>query len=113
MTSKCELKLVFFLSLCTITSPVFGSMTLEQVLKRAVETHPALQAAQYAELSQHQNEKVAQSAYYPNINAMGLATSGFPGSAGATGIEGLMVSPFHRGPSAGLVLEQNIWDFGR
>ena len=108
-----NLRLVFYLIIVGATHSAFAELTLEQVMKRAVEHHPILQAGQYAEMSQQQNERVSQSSYYPKISAMALATTGFPGSAGATGVVGLMVSPYHKGPTAGLVLEQNVWDFGR
>jgi outer membrane protein len=104
--------IILFMSL-GLTPCARAELSLEQMMQRAVEYHPLLQAGQYAEASQHLNEKIAQSAYYPQISAMALATTGFPGSAGATGVAGLMGSPFHKGPSAGLLLEQNIWDFGR
>ena len=100
-------------SFLELTHSAFAELSLEQVLKRAVEYHPVLQVGQYAEMSQEQNEKVAQSPYYPKISAMALETTGFPGSAAATGVAGLMVSPYHKGPTVGLVLEQNVWDFGR
>ncbi len=90
-----------------------AEMSLEQVFRYAIANHPAIEASEYAEQGKQQNEKVAQAAYYPTINAMALESTGFPGSAGATGVLGLMVSPFHSGPTAGIVLEQNIWDFGR
>jgi len=118
MTSQKDFKpdlpvYAIFLIFSSIACPASAELSLEQTLNETIQHHPALQVDQYAELSQQQNEKIAQSAYYPNVSAMALATTGFPGSAGATGIQGLMVSPYHKGPSAGLFLEQNIWDFGR
>ena len=103
----------FFLLLCGFIYPAFAELTLEQAIKQGVGHHPVLQASQYEEMSRQQNEKVSESSYYPKISAMALATTGFPGSAGATGVAGLMISPFHKGPTAGLLLEQNVWDFGR
>ncbi len=113
---KINFKVIFFFFIysgCIGAHAAFAELRLEQVIKRAVEYQPTVQAGQYAEMTQQQNEKIAQSSYYPTINAMALASTGFPGSAGATGVAGLMVSPFHKGPTAGLVLEQNVWDFGR
>lgn len=105
--------LVCIVGFFLVTQPVFAALTLEQAIQQAIAHHPGLKAEHYSELTSQQNEKTAQSSYYPKISAMALATTGFPGSAGATGVAGLMVSPYHKGPSAGLYLEQNIWDFGR
>jgi outer membrane protein len=88
-------------------------LTLDQAICSAVDRHPVLKAGVFAAKSYRQQEKVAQSSYYPQISAMALETVGFQGSAAATGVEGLMVSPFHKSPSVGLFLKQNIWDFGR
>ncbi len=107
------LKFLFFSFIAVTSHPVFAEIKLEHAIRKAIENHPALKAGEYGQLGQLQAEKVAQAAYYPKLTGMGLMTAGFPGSAAATGVAGLMISPFHRGPSAGFLIEQNIWDFGR
>lgn len=90
-----------------------AELTLKEAIQSGIKNHPLVQSEHYGELRKQQDEAIAQSQYYPKISAMALATTGFPGSAGATAVAGLMVSPYHKGPSAGLFLEQNILDFGR
>lgn len=88
-------------------------LSLKEAIQLAVEHHPRTRADRLATLAQEKEIGIARSRYLPNLSAMALVTNGFPGSAGASGITGLMVSPFHKGPTAGLFLEQNIYDFGR
>jgi outer membrane protein len=88
-------------------------LTLKEVLNLTTRNHPALEAAKFRELSSEKGIEKAQSAYYPKLSAMAIASQGFPSSSGALGIGGLMASPYRKGPAAGLLLEQNLYDFGR
>jgi outer membrane protein TolC len=90
-----------------------AELTLEETLQLALKTHPSNKVNQYLEEAAEKETQTARSAFYPQIMAMGLVTSGFPGSSAGLGVTGLMGSPYHKGPTAGFVLEQNIWDFGR
>jgi len=87
--------------------------TLAEVIKAATATNPIRKADEFREIAAEKSVDVARSSYYPQITGMGIATNGFPGSSGALGIGGISGSSYRSGPSVGILLEQNIWDFGQ
>lgn len=88
-------------------------VTFHEALAMALKAHPAIEAEKQRTTAREEEIRRARANYFPRVNAMALWTNGFPGSAGATGVGGLMVSPYHKGPSAGVLVEQELYDFGR
>ena len=88
-------------------------LTLEQCTAMALKYHPSLRASQAAiEASKFRVEQ-ALSTYYPQANLTGsynTATSNFPSVQGGTGSYTWTFFDLY---SAGLALNQNIYDFGR
>jgi outer membrane protein TolC len=74
---------------------------------------PSLSAAIFNEIAARKSICIALAAYSPIINAEVLDSAGFPGSNDGIGIEGLMGSPFRKGPAGGVVAKQVLFDFGR
>ncbi len=88
-------------------------LTLEQCTAMALKYHPSLRASQATiEASKARVEQTLAN-YYPQINLTGsynTATSNFPSVQGGTGS---YAWTFYDLYSAGLALNQNIYDFGR
>jgi outer membrane protein TolC len=101
-------------SLTFISTRVLAeSFSLKEVVIQSLRHHPEMESARYNELSQEQKVTESASVYYPQVSGQAMIADGLPGSAAATGVEGLVVSPYHRGPVAGIIVKQTIWDFGR
>lgn len=96
-------------AVASVASPV----SLQEVITHALAHHPEMLAARLNEYAQEEKITVAASVYYPQLSAQAMVAQGLPGSTAATGVEGIVVSPFHRGPAAGLIVKQTLWDFGR
>ena len=106
--------LVLYASLSLVSFNSWAeSFSLNEVLTQSLKHHPTMEASRYLELAEIQKIREAESVYYPQISGQGMYAKGLPGSAAATGVQALVVSPFHKGPAAGVVLEQTLWDFGR
>ena len=105
----------YFWMICamTLVTSVRAELTLESTILQTLKHSPELESNQYMELTRQLNERIAWSRYYPKISFEMLESHGFPGSAGATTVTGLMISPFRTGVSAGFFVEDDLWDFGR
>jgi outer membrane protein len=89
------------------------TLLIMDILRRAENTSPELKAAVERENQARETIKIFQSAYYPDLNLEGIDSTGFPGSTSALGVQGIMGSPFRKGPAAGVVSKLTLYDFGR
>jgi outer membrane protein TolC len=90
-----------------------GELSLAEVFRRAEARYPTLSAARARVAGAESAVGVARSAYLPTVEAAAIYSTGFPGSSGGLGIQGLVGSAYRSGLAGGLVLRQNLWDFGR
>jgi outer membrane protein TolC len=90
-----------------------AEMQLSEALVLAEKSHPRVEASRNREAATLHTIESARSAYFPHIDLEVIDSTGFPGSSGLTGIGGLMGSPYRSGLAGGLVVEQDVWDFGR
>jgi len=109
-----KLFLICFLIVAANSEALFAKqITVIEVIQDSLSFHPNLKAEKLEELRREEEIIEAKSSYYPKLSLQGLYAKGLPGSAGATNVQALVVSPYHKGPAAGVVWEQNIYDFGR
>lgn len=106
---------IMILAVFFASSRLFGAeLSLKDAIRIAIKNHPQTSADKFREESSEKDITRKRSAYYPQLYAEALETSGFPGSSGSSlGIGGLMGSPYRSGPTVGVLLEQDIFDFGR
>lgn len=90
-----------------------NAISIDEVMRLAEKNSPRLTAARFHEIAAKKSIDVAKANYFPTLNAEAIDSTGFPGSSGAIGVNGLMGSPYRSGFSIGLVAEQTIFDFGR
>jgi len=89
-------------------------LTIREALDLSNEYNPNLKAASARESATRSRVGIAQSNFYPTVALEAVDSSGFPGSTGSSlGMTGLIGSPFRSGFSAGAVLKQDVFDFGR
>lgn len=89
------------------------SLSLQEVLQRTEKNSYSISASQLREIAAMKNVDVAQSGYYPTLDAEAIDSAGFPGSSSATDVIGLMGSPYRSGVGGGVVAQQTLLDFGR
>lgn len=106
-----------FLFLTTALSPVFAGeknlLSLDEVMRLTEVNSPQISADKFRELVAQKSVDVAKANYFPSLSFEAIDSTGFPGSSAATGITGLMDSPYRSGLAGGLVAKQVVWDFGR
>lgn len=91
-------------------------LTVEDFMLKAEKTSPDVAAKIFLAKQAEEGIGVAKAAYMPTAYASGMITSGLPGSFGEPGVmvpRGVMVSPFHAGPSAGIWGQYTLYDWGR
>jgi len=88
-------------------------LSISQVLQRAENVSPALQAAADRERSEQENLTILKSFYYPSLSLEAIDSYGFSGSGKELGIGGLMGSPYRSGPAAGVTSSVALLDLGR
>jgi outer membrane protein len=88
-------------------------LSIQEALEKADVYSPELKAAASRESQAKSRIGISKSAYLPDVQLEAIDSTGFPGSTSALGVTGLVGSPFRSGFSAGAVLTQNIFDFGR
>ncbi len=88
-------------------------MSIDEVMHLAEINSPQLSADRFRELAAKKSVDIARANYFPTLSFEALDSSGFPGSSAATGVTGLMDSPYRKGLTGGLVAEQIVYDFGR
>jgi adhesin transport system outer membrane protein len=88
-------------------------LSIQDALNKANSYSPELKAAVSREDQAKSRVTISKSAYLPDVNLEAMDSTGFPGSTSALGVTGLMGSTFRSGFSGGVVLTQNIFDFGR
>ena len=88
-------------------------MTTDELLHLAEKNSQSIIEAQAKVFVRQKEIDIAKAPYYPILNMEALDSAGFPGSSEWLDIEGLVGSPFCKGPTAGLVAKQLIYDFGR
>jgi outer membrane protein len=88
-------------------------LTLDDAIRNALAQHPVLREARQAIVAAEARTKQAKSAYFPQINASGIAKQGLSGASGALGLRGLVTSPLFRDIGASSAAFQNLYDFGR
>lgn len=76
---------------------------------------PEIAAAKFRKTEAEGREKQAKSTYYPAVELQVLEPipGSFPGSLGHSRVDGVMVSPYHTGFSAGFAATYSLFDFGR
>ncbi len=103
-----------FLMLIPLCDAVANStISLRKVMQLAEKNSRFLDESQLREIAAQKSINIAEANYFPTIDAEAINTSGFPGSNGALGIEGIMGSPFRSELSAGVIAQQTLLDFGR
>lgn len=88
-------------------------LSVDEVMQLTEINSPQISADKFRELVAQKSVDVAKANYYPTLSFEAIDSTGFPGSSAATGITGLMDSPFRSGLAAGLVAKQIVYDFGR
>src|SRR6266849_8327980 len=71
-------------------------LTLDDAIRTAKAQHPLLRQARQAIVAAEARTKQANSAYFPQITASGIAKQGLSGASGALGLRGLITSPLFR-----------------
>lgn len=107
------MKILLLFMLFNFSTALASEITLRQALDQAQNYSPDLKASQSREVEAVSSAGIAQSYYYPSIEAQAIDSTGFPGSTGYLGIGGLMGSPFRSGLGAGVVMTETLFDFGR
>lgn len=87
--------------------------TLFQALKEAERSSPRLKGANYSFEAAEQQILSAKSGYLPSLDAAAIASTGNLGSFSLLGVDSNLSATNRIGEGAGLILKQNIWDFGR
>ena len=90
-----------------------GEVSLADFLRSAWEQSPAIRAEVLQTDSSNFMISSARGRYLPHISVDAIDSTGFPASNSRLGVSGIMSSPFRSGFSAGLVIEQMLYDFGR
>jgi outer membrane protein TolC len=90
-----------------------SELTLRQALDQAQSYSPDLKASGARESQAKSSVGIAESKYYPQIEAQAVDSSGFPGSSSYLDTGGLLGSPFRSGFGAGVVFTETLYDFGR
>jgi outer membrane protein TolC len=88
-------------------------LSIQDALEKADNYSPDVKAALSREAEAKDKIGISKSSYLPNVSVEAIDSTGFPGSTSALGLTGLPGSPFRSGFSAGAVLTQNLFDFGR
>jgi len=84
--------------------------SLKEVTAIALQHHPELRAAQAQVDEQAANVWATFSPLLPRANLVGIDSHGLGGSSGATGISGVVNSPFRKHPSAGVDAAWTLFD---
>jgi outer membrane protein len=101
--------LAMFLSTTTFAEP----LKLNQVLRLTEANSHMVTAALAHEKASESAITIANSYYYPTLEAQAIDSTGFPGSTSALGIGGAVGSPYRSGLAFGLLAKATVWDFGR
>jgi len=89
-------------------------ISIDEVMRLAELNSPKLSMDRFREIAAKKSVDIARSNYFPTINLEAIDDTGFSGSSAiATGIGGLMGSPYRSGVGAGVIAQQTIYDFGR
>lgn len=75
--------------------------------------HPRYRAEQRGVNVVAQDIPLAQSGYYPRLQAGGVLSNGMKGTSSGLGFQGLNSSPYRQGWGADVELNQTLYDFGR
>lgn len=86
---------------------------LLDALKKAEDFSPRLKGALFQEQAATENISVQKSHYMPDVSAAAIAATGDPGSFSMFDVDSGVSSAQRIGTGGGLVLKQDIWDFGR
>jgi outer membrane protein TolC len=86
---------------------------LDEVLRRAEQAAPSLSQRQAEANAAAAGIGYAKADILPQVDAQAIDSFGFPGSTGYLGIGGVMGSPYRSGLAGGIVVQQQIYDFGR
>lgn len=89
------------------------AISVDYAMHLAELNSPLLSAAKFREIAARKSIDIACADYFPVINAEAIDSTGFPGSSGELGEAGLMGSPFRKGLTGGVEVQQTIVDFGR
>ncbi len=86
-----------------------------EMIKRLTDIDPEIAATKFRIDEADGRKTRAKSAYYPSLELQVLEPipGSFPGSLGHSRVDGVMVSPYHTGFSAGFASTFTIYDFGR
>lgn len=86
-----------------------------EMIQRLTNIDPEIAATKFRVSEADGRKTRAKSAYYPSLELQVLEPipGSFPGSLGHSRVDGVMVSPYHTGFSAGFATTFTIYDFGR
>jgi outer membrane protein TolC len=101
------------LALLLVASPCWADDNLLSVLNLAEKQSPRLKAEHYQQDAAGERIRMQKSGYYPELSAAAIASTGDPGSFAMMGVDGNISAKDRLGAGAGLVLKQDVWDFGR
>ncbi|GEM_PF-11872 len=88
-------------------------MSLEEVMEIVLRQNPEIVIARARSDESRADLTIARSAYWPRVNLSGMDSFGLGGSSSATGITGLVNSPFRKGWGGGFDGSWTFFDFGR
>ena len=88
-----------------------NELTVSDALRLAEQTDPSLKAANARVAQAEHSVGIARSDYYPRVDLEAIDSTGFPGSSGALGVEGLMGSPYRSGLGYGAVASMTLFRF--
>ncbi len=103
---------VLTISLLICGGAVARELAWEEAV-RLTASHPEIIAATARLNAARKDDAIAHAELLPALNVSALESIGLPGSSGATGIPGVVNSPFTETPAVGADIEWTIWDFGR
>jgi len=86
--------------------------SLEEVTAIALEHHPEIRVARAQLEEQTAGVTSAYSGLLPRVNLVGIDSRGLGGSSGATGISGVVNSPFRKHPAPGIDGAWTLFDAG-
>ena len=114
-----RVKTTSLLLLCSLCSALRaadtsgGALTIAEVLRRAEQASPELNAVAARESQAREGLRILESLYYPSVEFQVIQSYGYAGSNGALGASGLISSPFRVGPGAELVSKLSLVDHSR
>jgi len=89
-------------------------LSLKQALELAERNSPSLKSSAFREDEAKEFTGVADSGFFPTLDASAVDTSGFPGSAsGLDGFSGLVASPYRKGAAADAFAKWDLLDLSQ